>query len=143
MGYSPFRLLVGLTLIVLIVAPSVVNAQTLTKVYADSACAVGTPGRDGTRNSPVCVGSSPPDFTPAVKLLKDGVGTIYYIYAGGWCEFSVQSGRDPDFVKCETSPVPKDGAPIAPTLLWGLGSVAAIALLIAGIFLRRRGSAPR
>ena len=133
-----FRLLICLTLVILIAAPTLVSAQTLTKVYADSRKAIGT--GDGTPTNPVGVGN-PPNFERAIALLANRTGTIVYIFDGGWCELPVTNGGVGAPTKCSPGVPPETGLPVASSVWWGLGIAAVAVLLGAGLFLQRRHAA--
>ena len=132
------QLAVCLVLVTLVAVPAALAADG-TIIYADGTCPVGTTGRDGTATLPICVGS-PPNFALAYEKLPDRNGTIFYIFDGYKCEFPVQGGDPGAPTNCSKYTPPGTGAPLATALVWGLVGAVAIALVISGLLLRRRGS---
>jgi hypothetical protein len=132
------QLLLCLSLLMLIAAP-VALAQT-EMFYVDGTCAVGARANaDGkTPATAICIGS-PPNYATVANLLPQN-GTLVYIFVGGYCNIPITNGVRGDPACLPGSP-PGTGAPFAPALLWGLGGILAVAVIIVGVVLRRRGSA--
>ncbi len=144
MNHLSHTFLISLLLVILIATPVAVSAQNLSKVYADSTGSAGNgTGPQGGPTNPVRINSQA-DFDTAINLLANRTGTLVYIFKTSgvqWCEYTITNGVWGPPRNCTPGYPPETGLAVAMASWWVLGAVAAVALVAAGLFLRRRSSA--
>lgn len=135
-------LALGLFLLLFLAAPVALHADTTVYVDTTNSLTRDPKEQEGSQLNPAT------SLSRGLALMANASGTIIYIFRGGFgtefCEQKVTNGaRDGELVNCKQGLPPGTGEPVAPALLWGLGGGAAVGLILAGFWLRRKSSSVR